>query len=95
MNYIRSIFLSFLFISNAFGHESENDHHYAYSFKDKIHGMCIGHHHMDDIELKEICNHFSEHFSDTPGPVTPQANRPEITGRAIVRLPSGDKKLTF
>jgi hypothetical protein len=64
MHTIRSIFLLILFIGIASGHKSENDHHSAYSFKEKIHEMCAGHHHLDDIELKEICNHFSEHFSD-------------------------------
>jgi hypothetical protein len=64
MRYISSIFFFSLLIGNAIGHDSENDHPSYYSFKDRIHGLCAGHHHKDDIELKEISNHFSEHFSD-------------------------------
>lgn len=64
MNYICSIFLPFLFIGFAFGNDSDNDDDFSYSFKDKIHSMVSGHHHLDDIELQEICNRFPDYFSD-------------------------------
>lgn len=48
----------------AWGHASENRHNSSYSFKDMIYGMCAGHHHKDEAELKEICDQFSEHFDD-------------------------------
>lgn len=75
MQYIRSISLLFLLISIGFGHNSDNDHPSHFSFKDSIHGMCAGHHHLDEIELKKICNHFSEHFSDI---LELQSNPPEF-----------------
>jgi hypothetical protein len=84
MHYICLIFSSFLFIGIAFGHESGSDHHFSYSFKDMVHGMCAGHHHKDDVELKEICNHFSEHFSDI---LELQSEPPELrTERYITSL---------
>jgi hypothetical protein len=84
-NFYRAIFLLLIF-SNAFGHNSKNDHPSFYTFKERIHGMCAGHHHLDDIELKNICNHFPEHFSEI---LELQTNAPDLrTENYITKLTS-------
>lgn len=81
---------AFLFVfllslsSIIIAHDSPQDHPIHYTFKDRIHSMCSGHYHLGDSELKEICNHFPDHFNDI---LELQANPPKFrTERYIQKM---------
>lgn len=63
-------------------HEPDAENNYADSFKDKIHVMCAGHHHLQPDELKKICNQFPEHFDDI---LDLQENPPEFRSDRYIR----------
>lgn len=79
----RLIFLCLsLVVGIALGHDTDIDPRINYSFKDRIHSMCVGHYHLSDAELKEICNHMPEHYSEI---VALQSNPPTTRPERYIR----------
>ena len=76
--------LSSLFLSAALSFGDDPNHESIYPFKERIHGMCAGHHHLSTSELKEICNQFPEYYDDILQlQATPPDARPERYLRSL------------
>ncbi|MEN8737567.1 MAG: hypothetical protein ABF337_09975 [Akkermansiaceae bacterium] len=65
----------FTILTLSFAHEPNGEKTLDNAFRQKIHSMCAGHHHLNHAELEQITNLFAENFQVI---LTLQENLPNI-----------------